>query len=255
MNDLDQICYRRNFLSEVIARVDLLNPIEGLEAALPDSLNQSALRTFPVREPRQSIAQELQIGPKQFATKQSEFTEWHFHGRRREKTFAIGPTWIYVSYKQYEKYELLRTDFLEQATAFFREYRNAEPSRLGLRYINQIELSSGDPLDWDPYLNSSMLSIFRVVEGKPRIARTFHNLELAEEDFQVRFQYGMHNPDYPAPIRRKRFVLDLDAYRQGHFEPAELESLLDRFHRRIQEIFEHSITNRLREVLNAAEGE
>ncbi len=153
MKELDQICYPRNFLTQVIARIDLLTGIEGLEAALPSPLNEMALRTFPLREPRELIARELQMGPKEIATKQSEFTEWRFHGRRREKTLAIGPTWMYVTYKHFEKYEQLRREFLEQAGAFFREYPNAEPSRLGLRYINEINLSNGDPLDWGPYLN------------------------------------------------------------------------------------------------------
>jgi uncharacterized protein (TIGR04255 family) len=254
VTEFNGICYPRNFLTEVIARVDLVNPIEELKQILSEPVNQAALGTFPLREPRKAVAAELQFGPKDVKSSRSEFTQWIFHGRRREKRLVIGHSSIYVSYKQYETYEQLRGEFLNQAVKFFDSYPEAEPSRLGLRYINHIDFSNGDPINWSGLVNPKMLSIFEVVEGKPKISRALHNLELAEDDFQLRFQFGMNNPDYPAPIKRKVFVLDLDAYRRGYFQPAELSGLLDRFHHRIQELFEMSITDRVRGVLNDAEG-
>ena len=93
MADLKAICYERNFLKEVVARIDLAAPVEGLEATLPDKLNDVALANFPLREPRHAVARELQISAKAVEEKRSEFTEWVFHGRLREKTLSIAPEW------------------------------------------------------------------------------------------------------------------------------------------------------------------
>jgi uncharacterized protein (TIGR04255 family) len=61
----------------------------------------------------------------------------------------------------------------------------------------------------------------------------------------------MHNPDFPAPVRRKLFVVDIDAFRSGLFQHGELATLLNTFHQTAQEVFEDAITAKMREVLGA----
>ncbi len=60
----------------------------------------------------------------------------------------------------------------------------------------------------------------------------------------------MYNPDYPAPIKKKRFTLDLDAYYQGFHDKDEIQKNLDKYHDKIQELFELSITEKFRNILN-----
>lgn len=251
MADLKAICYERNFLKEVVARIDLAAPVEGLEATLPDKLNDVALANFPLREPRHAVARELQISAKAVEEKRSEFTEWVFHGRLREKTLSIAPEWVYVSHKQYDRYEQFRDEFLDVASAFVVEFPAAGYNRLGLRYINQFELPDGDPTDWSGYLNDSMLPLFGLAGRPAQLTRAMHYTEFAEGDHQVRLQYGMHNPDFPAPVRRKLFVVDIDAFRSGLFQHGELATLLNTFHQTAQEVFEDAITAKMREVLGA----
>jgi uncharacterized protein (TIGR04255 family) len=71
------------------------------------------------------------------------------------------------------------------------------------------------------------------------------------EAFNLRYRLGMHNPDYPARIRQKVFVLDLDAYTQSAVDLRGVGCLLDDFHATIQRYFELSITDRLRSLMNA----
>jgi len=61
----------------------------------------------------------------------------------------------------------------------------------------------------------------------------------------------MPNPDFPAPIKQKIFTLDLDASYQSLQEQVEISTNLDKFHDKIQSLFEMSITANLREILNA----
>lgn len=249
----DSICYKRTFLTSVIARVDFPSPIGQLEKQLPDALSKAVMKAFPIAEPRPAFAQKVQISPTGGVQQQerSEFTEWRFHGRNREKTFTIVPAAVFVEYKTYTSYEALKEEFLEVLSRFLELYKDRQGSRLGLRYINNIELPGRDPFAWKQLLNKNMLSLFDLYPDRRVISRAFHNLELNFGDFNLRYQFGMHNPDYPAPIRKKIYVLDLDAYCEGPQELADIPDSLDAFHARIQEIFESSITNEFRRVMNA----
>jgi uncharacterized protein (TIGR04255 family) len=60
----------------------------------------------------------------------------------------------------------------------------------------------------------------------------------------------MPNPDYPAIIKRPVFVLDLDAYVQMAHDLAESLQYMEEAHTRIQDLFERSITQQLRERMN-----
>ena len=57
----------------------------------------------------------------------------------------------------------------------------------------------------------------------------------------------MHNPDYPAKIKKKIFVLDYDAFFTGILKQHEIEDYIKKCHRIIQQQFENSITPELRE--------
>jgi len=59
----------------------------------------------------------------------------------------------------------------------------------------------------------------------------------------------MHNPDFPAPIKKKIFILDYDAYYDGFVERTEVETRLTLFHDKIQDLFEWSIQPKLREIM------
>ena len=247
----EDICYKRPFLTSVIARVDFPSPIAQLERQLPKVLSETVTKAFPIAEPRPAFTQELQIRPAGDVQQQrSEYTEWRFHGQDREKTFTIVPRAVFVEYKVYTSYEGLKNDFLGVLSRFFEFYKDTQGSRLGLRYINNIELPDGDPLNWEQYLNKSMLSLFGLYPDRQFISRAFHNLELNFDDFNLRYQFGMPNPDYPARIRKKTYALDLDAYRQGPQDFADISESLDKLHERIQEVFELSITHELRRIMN-----
>ena len=79
--------------------------------------------------------------------------------------------------------------------------------------------------------------------------REFHNLEMNYGGMNLTFLYGMHNPDYPAPIRQKTFVLDFDAYAMKVQGKEGLLNSLESMHDRIESLFEKSITERFREII------
>ena len=128
-------------------------------------------------------------------------------------------------------------------------YPDAVISRFGLRFINEIVLEEGPPTDWKGYIDPRLLASLDFFPNHGELCRSFNITDLRYEDLQLKFQFGMHNPDYPAIIKRKTFILDLDAYYAGLQDRALVMKNVDEGHRRIQELFERSITDKLREKM------
>lgn len=63
------------------------------------------------------------------------------------------------------------------------------------------------------------------------------------------FQFGVHNPDFPARVRRRLFVLDFDCFYQGLQDGNEVLDQVELFHGRIETLFESSITQSLRDMM------
>jgi uncharacterized protein (TIGR04255 family) len=82
------------------------------------------------------------------------------------------------------------------------------------------------------------------------LARLFHVSVINFEESSLKFQFGLFNPDFPAPIKQKSFILDYDAAYFGLLDNSDVSASLDLFHNKIEEYFEKSITDGLRKKLN-----
>ena len=67
-NTLDDICYKKNYLTEVIARVDFPSPIQELREQMPPRVSSEIMQIFPIAEPRSLTRQEFQISPDKLST-------------------------------------------------------------------------------------------------------------------------------------------------------------------------------------------
>ncbi len=241
--------YRTPFLKEVIVRLDFSYPITKLSKALPQDLRDLVIKSFPISEPREYIGKELRVTKD--ATKETiiEGTNWLFHGIDRQKTLIIGRDNVNISYTKYDSFDVLKQEFLPVVENLFKSYDDLQGKRLGLRYKNEITLSESNLLDWTNYLNKDLLTNLSFPEDTSRICRALSNLELIEEDIIVRFQYGMLNPDYPAPIRKKSFILDYDAYHNGALNLGDINPKLDKSNIAIKSMFERSILDGLRSLM------
>ncbi len=144
---------------------------------------------------------------------------------------------------------MIREDFLSVTDALFNAYPKLQVKRLGLRYIDNIDIAEGNPTEWDKYLKPELNTIFAIAEKKEIISRAFHVLEFNYGEDLLRFQFGMFNPDYPAPIKKKIYTLDHDMYVARLLDKKDIGETLDRFHEKINRSFEEVITNELRKVM------
>jgi uncharacterized protein (TIGR04255 family) len=72
------------------------------------------------------------------------------------------------------------------------------------------------------------------------------------DDISVILNYGINNPDYPNPVARRQFILDLDCYVSGVIESGEAEQRIKDVNALAEDVFEHSIEQGLREKMGIA---
>ncbi len=245
----ESICYTSPFIKEVIIRIDLPAAVSCLSETLHTKISKAALKKFPISEPQKPQTQEFQFSGEGFSANSKELTQWTFHGKEREKSLIISPDSIAQTNRTYKSYEIFTGDFFHVLNAVKEVQPDLVANRIGIRYVNIIEIPAGDPLEWKDYINESMLGIIDLHSDKKNISRAFHVLEYNFDPIYLKFQFGVANPDYPAVVKRKQFVLDLDAHSVGAFGLDEIQSVVEQAHALIQEFFEISITPKTRKLM------
>lgn len=247
----EQICYKKSFLKRVIARVDFASPLAQLERGVPNRLLNTIVEFFPIIEPTEVLEHELSIEGSAVQSKQTMIKEWHYFGKDRGRQLTLAPQNIFVQYTTYNKFEETKEQFGSVIDALSSTFPGTKASRFGLRYINQIDLQIEDPTAWNNYIDPKLLGGRSFFGEDDAISRLISIAELKYDDIGVRFQFGMPNPDYPAPVKRPLFILDIDASVTQAHDLTEVMDYMDGAHKRIQGIFERSITDELREKMNA----
>ena len=251
----EETCYKEPFLKEVIFRIDFPSPIESLRKSVPRDLLKEISKRFPISEPRKGHTQEFQFSGSSFQAKSNEVTQWLYFGKEREKTLILDTTALIISIATYKTYEAFLCDVKHVLDVFFKVFAEISAARVGLRYVNLIDLNESEPFSWKDYINEKILGIIDYHTEKQFLTRVFHIVEYNFDGLAVKYQFGIANPDYPAHIKRKQFVLDIDAYSHGAFDYGDIVAFIGAAHSRIQDIFEKSITDKLREKMKPSNNE
>ena len=118
--------------------------------------------------------------------------------------------------------------------------------------IRNINIFRDIILNWE-HLNLYFEDIYLpkiFVQSNSELSRSLNLVEYTRDTIKSRLNYGYFNPDYPAPMRRFDFVVDIDSYCDYPQELQELEKMLDVLHSDAQGTFESLITDEMRKKLN-----
>jgi uncharacterized protein (TIGR04255 family) len=238
--------YKKDYLKNVIVRVNFDTELAISQKGPKKNIYTQIKGRFPITEEKKVIGKEFRISPESTKENSIESKEWHYYGENRNKHLVISPNFMLIEYKKYEYYENLREDFISVLNELYDSYADLQINRLGLRYIDNIDIDEPKPTQWKTYFIPQLFSIFSLAKDTETVSRAFHILEFNYGEDSLRFQFGMLNPDYPSPIKKKVFTLDHDMYTNKLLEQSEIPVVLDRFHERISNSFERVITNGLR---------
>lgn len=88
----ESICYTKNYLNEVICRLDFASPAAQIGSSMPKPLYDVVKKYYPIAEPKDIIGTELQINPASGAiVNQIVSKQWIFPFERQKKQMHNQP--------------------------------------------------------------------------------------------------------------------------------------------------------------------
>jgi uncharacterized protein (TIGR04255 family) len=204
-------------------------PTAKWNPAVPDLIYEKVQAQFPEREPMSSPdGQEPTLG-----------TKTKFRRADGYALLQVSPKLLAVNQlRPYPAWPQFKQTILEAYALYSEIVRPARLMRMGLRYINQIEVPG------------TKIEIGRFFRGCPEgYHKLFLNTEFPfaaeQENLVLILAHVSHSED-----EFSRFYLDLDygAFPATAMTPEAITPILERAHDRIEQIFEASLTDEIRRL-------
>lgn len=244
--------YQKNYLSDVIFRVDFPLILEISKEA-PEKFQKEIIAEFPILEAVKQYGFHIEANEDSPISTPLDKTVWRFKNKEGDLIIELDEKFLVVNAKKYVDYSSFKERVARILEAFYKTYPSTVVQRLGLRYVNQIEIPGEENFfEWAGYINEDLIKNIDFVDDKATIKRTMQILEIAvDRETKINFRAGIFNSNYPENITNKEFVLDYDCYTRTPLEQAVILTKLDSYNKVITEYFEKSIGDNIRGILNA----
>jgi len=207
--------YKRNFITEVILRVDFETPLTKLTS---DQLKQlKSLDILQQSEFKEDEVKELEL---KFEPEEQSF-RLSTVGRRGRYVLNDGVSTFILDNQAF----LLTADKYERFDPFFdtfrRGYRPLQDvlavekfKRIGLRFINRIEVANLAGITaWRQYVNPDLIPEYASIALPDfNLRRNMNDIFLSDGEYLVRYRIGIWNKDFPSKITNNEFIVDIDCY-------------------------------------------
>jgi len=239
--------YKKNFISAVIFRVDF-SPILHLQEKISPDYQESIRDRFPKFEQRDVVEHTVHMADIEKKEEKVFYKEWSFYNMDKSIKVTAHYNWLAVEFFRYSTFPNFRETVAWVYEKFESFYKPLVCTRIGLRYINSITLPEGHPLEWSNFLAEPIACGIEKFPEREDLARAMSQFLLKRDDHAVLVNFGMPNREFPAKISRKEFILDLDCS-TSDCENREPLSSLNAFQIELEKIFELSITDQLRNIM------
>jgi uncharacterized protein (TIGR04255 family) len=245
-----KVKYEQNFLKEVVFQVRF-EPILRLETEAPADFQSAIKERFPAVQAGQAIEIDASASvDKGFDAKvRSTRKTWTFFTKDKTRSLTVESSALTLSYTVYKNFDEVQSDVDFLWERFQTIYSVETLSRIGLRYINVIEID-GNPLDWAGLIAPTLLDMFAIPSPEDHgLLRAIHTVFWGSEDTLVKFSYGIYNTEFPAPPVHRQFILDYDCYSVAPKDARDIRDTLIQYITVIYGLFERGITNGLRDIM------
>jgi uncharacterized protein (TIGR04255 family) len=238
--------YFRNFITKVIAKVDF-QPILKLKNEEPAAFQEAIREQFP--RFRQKASMDIAIKPgEDFVTTKRPIT-WQFGNKEKNISINLNFQVISLTLEKYESFESFYSNIELMYNTFNGIYNPALIKRIGLRFINEINLK-GDPFDWDGYINDKLYAIIMAFpDFQKSVTRAMSQMHLNFGDRTLLFQFGIFNSQYPNYISQKEFILDYDCVCREECEPDAVLSKFKILYEDIKNVFKKCRGEKLLKIM------
>lgn len=249
--------YRRNYITNAICQIEFpeLNGFNDPKAVR--SLYEQFRDAYPINR---SVKEE-QINVEKSNEHNVSFstvTKYGSNISNADDTRIIGirANSLILEFKKYENFDIFFSEIRDVFDKFQKHFNINQVDRVGLRYINQIVIGEGDPLNWDGYVNDNLRGVTEhFITREDRLSRSMHVLIISDESYTLKYQFGNFNSEFPNPIARKEYVFDLDCYINDKLTYPEIFSKIQMFNDVIYQWFERSIGDKLRQDMEVIDDE
>jgi uncharacterized protein (TIGR04255 family) len=244
--------YKKNFLKNVIFRLDY-SIILDLSENKPINFQKEIIDDFPILEPITQLGFQLEQQGEEMSAKNLKKTIWKFLSKDKLKSIELDQEYLSISIKNntYTTFGEYRELVEKIITLFYNNYPSTIINRLGLRYINEIQINESDNFEWSNYLDDSLTGCFNFLEDKTKVKRVINSfITKVNDNSFLNFKYGIFNKHFPSEIVDKTFILDYDCYTREQLEKSDILPKIGLYNEVITEKFEKSIKKGLRDLLN-----
>jgi len=183
-------------------------------------------------------------------TRQEELLQWQFLNKEKNKKLIIDSISFVQEFTKYTHFNEFYGTLKSTLGSLLDIYHISLFNRIGLRYINQIHISSGDPINWENLLVPPLFDLnLKFLSNYDILQRSMHSLELKVGEYDLRFKFGIFNSEYPNPVARKEFILDYDCYYKAEEDISKVFDMVVAFNSIITKWFENSISEGLRSIM------
>lgn len=243
-----KIVFKNNYLKNVIFRIDF-SPILKLQSGLDSQFQESIRDIFPKLEEKLLTKHVITIHKKEksdITTKALQSTFWN---KDKTQKIVIYFEHLIIEFSKYSNYSEFKDIILKIYNSFLEYYAPLDIKRMGFRYINRIKLEKGHPLKWDKYINKSLTGFLDNYWGnKSELSRVLSQSIINKSDHTINLTYGIFNDEFPAPISRKEFILDIDSHTNECEENTVIEKL-DLYNDEMVDIFLNSIEKKIKDKM------
>jgi uncharacterized protein (TIGR04255 family) len=248
--------YEHNYLTKVVLRLDfdaLEQLRQNVQVSVKPEFSNRIAAIYPIVAGQPTATLSVNIGPMGSGINQ-QITGVQWHHRKVENgtcVVALAPEFLAIEYGKgdFDHFPPFRAEVQTILMALQDMYHVPTFNRIGLRYIDEISIPDGNPLDWNGLIAPDLItSVKACIQEGMDMVRSIHQLHARRNECTMVYNYGLHNPDFPNTLARRSFVLDFDCSRSG-VAAGEALQVIDDINNFCESIFENSIQDGLREKM------
>lgn len=245
--------YNSNMIKKFIFRLDFISDIEELKESIPDELTSKIIEFFPNSIMTDVVESQIQIQPNTIKKLDKPFKQWEYISEDAANKIVITPKAILYDCNRYISFKDVLSKF-EGIIEEILKFKNVQIGRVGIRYINVFETKDfniNNISDWENYFSGELFSYYHFGSYTKEITNMINSIEYSFGDFRIKYRTGFNNKNYPLKIAKPDFTIDFDGYSNAVITSFEdLKTIIDSIHNQIEEIFENSIKEEMRNKLN-----
>jgi uncharacterized protein (TIGR04255 family) len=241
--------YKINFIKSVILKIDFKR-IDNFDHVKFSSFLKKSYPSLKI-EPKVEYITTLSKEKQGIDTR--GFNEYRYYDEKMENCICLSESSIFFEFKKYVSFDQkLKKEFNKIFDILRNQYSLDSIVRMGLRYTNNISVNGQNLKGYIAEFLLSNNSFIESINTKHKTlekALSLGQISLKNEDTIINFIFGNANKHYPATIIDNDFLLDYDSF-ITNVDKEDVSGKLDLLHSNIIDLFEMSITDKLRNLMN-----